>query len=194
MRDFNMVKLTRRKQFGFYRSYYDVFNELEKDKDKLAFIQALLDKQFLGKEPELDGIAKFAYISQMHNIDTQVKGWESKTKQKLSDPSQGGSVGGSQGGSVAPSAQEEEEEKEQYVMFDKFWNYYDKKRNKDKAQKLFLKLSDSEMEELRLALPAYLESTPNKQYRKDPDVYLRNKCWNDEIIKPQAPKQRIDRL
>ena len=46
-----MKKLTKRKGFNFYRSYFDVYNELN-DADKLAFIDALLEKQFLGKNPE----------------------------------------------------------------------------------------------------------------------------------------------
>lgn len=74
-----MIKLTKRKGFNFFRSYYDVFNELG-DKGKLQFIKALLDKQFLGIEPEnLTGTAKFAWISQMHSIDEQVKGYQDKT-------------------------------------------------------------------------------------------------------------------
>lgn len=70
-------------------------------------------------------------------------------------------------------------------VFDKFWNYYDKKRNKDKAEKIFIKLSEEDLEQIRITLPQYLDSTPDKQFRKDPDVYLRNKCWNDEIITKQ---------
>ena len=42
-----MVKETKRKTFKFYRSYFDIFNELDKDKDKLAFIEAVFNKQFL---------------------------------------------------------------------------------------------------------------------------------------------------
>lgn len=75
-----MVKLTKRKGFNFFRSYYDVYNELESDADKVAFINALLDRQFLGIKPkELKGMAKFAYISQTNSIDSQVKGFEDKT-------------------------------------------------------------------------------------------------------------------
>ena len=44
------MKETKRKYFKFYRSYYDVFNELN-DQDKLAFANALFDKQFLDVEP-----------------------------------------------------------------------------------------------------------------------------------------------
>jgi hypothetical protein len=56
-----------------------VYNELETDKDKVAFMDALLDRQFQGVKPlELKGMAKFAYISQINSIDSQVKGYEDK--------------------------------------------------------------------------------------------------------------------
>jgi len=112
-----MVKETKRKGFNFYRSYYDVFNELS-DKDKLIFIKALLDKQFLNIEPSnLTGMVKFAWISQYNSIDQQVKGYKSKTK----DPMQGGCQGGGARGGITPTLQEEEkgqgkeEEKEEYT-------------------------------------------------------------------------------
>ena len=112
-----MVKLTKRKGFNFFRSYYDVYNELESKDDKIAFIEALLDRQFLGIKPKgLKGMAKFAYISQTNSIDSQVKGYEDKTKNKLTDsqlnttPTEGGTQGGTQGGYNTPSLQEEVEE------------------------------------------------------------------------------------
>lgn len=106
------MKLTKRKGFNFFRSYWDVYNELN-DKDKLAFIDALLNKQFLGVDPEgLTGMAKFAYISQTNSIDGQVKGYEAKMGIKLT-PYQGGSVGGRQGGANTPTAQEKEKGKEE---------------------------------------------------------------------------------
>ena len=77
------MKKTKRKGFNFFRSYYDVYNELEKN-DKLLFIDALLDKQFLGIDPKgLKGMVNFAYISQMNSIESQVKGYEDKTKSRL---------------------------------------------------------------------------------------------------------------
>jgi hypothetical protein len=97
-----------RKGFNFYRSYYDVANELN-DSDKLKFLWALIQKQFEGIDTELTGMAKFAYLSQKFNIDTQVLGYENKTKTKIT-PSQGGTVGGSQGGTVGGSVQEKEKE------------------------------------------------------------------------------------
>ena len=95
-----------RQAFNFYRSYYEVAKELSK-KDREEFLMAILKKQFEGIEPELEGMVKFAYLSQKHSIDKQVKGYEDKTKEKLI-PTEGGCLGGSKGGSV----QEKEEEKE----------------------------------------------------------------------------------
>jgi len=97
-----MVKLTKRKGFNFYRSYYDVFNELN-DKDKLDFIKALLNKQFLDVEPpKLTGMVNFAWIGQYNSIDQQVKGYKSKSK----DPMQGGVIRGE----ITPTLQEEGKE------------------------------------------------------------------------------------
>jgi hypothetical protein len=117
------IKLTKRKGFNFFRSYFDVYNELS-DKDKIKFIDALLDKQFLGVEPEnLDGIVKFAYLSQKHSIDKQVKGWEDKTGLKLSDaeqvnnPSQDPAEGCAQDPNQQEEEKEEEKGKEQDVYF-----------------------------------------------------------------------------
>lgn len=104
-----MIKLTKRKGFNFFRSYYDVYNELETNEDKVAFIDALLDRQFLGIKPEnLKGMAKFAYISQTNSIDSQVKGYEDKTGTTL-HPTQGGCVGVI----IPPTEQVEVKEKEQ---------------------------------------------------------------------------------
>tara|TARA_R110000850_G_scaffold123350_1_gene241323 strand:+ start:115 stop:738 length:624 start_codon:yes stop_codon:yes gene_type:complete len=78
------MKLTKRKGFNFFRSYFDVYNELESKDDKVAFMDALLERQFMGVKPtELKGMAKFAYISQTNSIDSQVKGYEDKTKTRL---------------------------------------------------------------------------------------------------------------
>ena len=93
-----------RKAFNFYRSYYDVGSELD-DSERLKFYDALLKRQFTGEETDLAGMAKFAYISQKHNIDTQVSGYEAKTGIKLT-PCQGGTEGGRQGGTEPPSVQE----------------------------------------------------------------------------------------
>ena len=79
-----MVKKTKRKAFNFLRSYFDVFNELKTDKDKLDFLTAIINKQFLDEDPkELSFIVNLCYESQRHQIETSVKGWLRATKDTL---------------------------------------------------------------------------------------------------------------
>lgn len=103
-----------RKGFNFFKSYYDVAKELT-DKDRLMFYDALVKRQFTGEETILSGMANFAYISQRHNIDSQVIGY--CKKMNIPTPTQGGSVGGVDGGTQGGSVQEEVIGKEevQYV-------------------------------------------------------------------------------
>jgi hypothetical protein len=102
------MKLTKRKGFNFFRSYFDVYNELT-DKEKVMFIDALLDRQFLGIKPKnLTGNARFAYISQTNSIDSQVKGYEDKTGIILTPTEPP-----TDGGSVPPAVQVEGKEKGQ---------------------------------------------------------------------------------
>jgi hypothetical protein len=99
----------KREAFNFYRSYYDVFNFLKTDKEKAQFITALLKRQFEGIEPtNLEGQALFAYTSQKHSIDKQIKGWEDKKGVKLTTLAKGGV----EGGFTTPTEQEKEKEKE----------------------------------------------------------------------------------
>ncbi len=110
-----IMKKTKRKGFNFFRSYYDVYNELS-DKDKLAFIEALLDKQFLGINPEgLEGMAKFAWISQVNSIDSQVKGYQDKTGTIL-HPTEGGVIRGGNTPTKQVQVEGEVKEKEQDVF------------------------------------------------------------------------------
>ena len=100
-----------RKAFNFFHSYYEVAKELN-DKDRLAFLDALLKKQFTGCDSELTGMSKFAYLSQKHSIDAQIKGYFDKTKDPMFDPLQDPCQGGSVDPLQDPSVQEKEKEKE----------------------------------------------------------------------------------
>lgn len=93
--------MEERKHFKFYRSYYEVAQELPPE-EGYHFLMAIFQKQFCDKEPDLKGMAKFAYISQKHSIEAQVKGY--KDRQLRSDPAKAPSVAPAAGGSEAPSA------------------------------------------------------------------------------------------
>lgn len=68
------------------------------------------------------------------------------------------------------------------VSFEKFWNLYDKKKDKIKCEGKWNRLTNKERENCITNLPVYILSTPDKQFRKDPSTYLNNKSWDNEII------------
>jgi hypothetical protein len=86
--------IEKRKAFNFLRSYYDVLEEINDDKDKLDYLLAILKKQFEGIEPELNSIPKLCYIGQKHSIDSSRKGWEDKVGYEPPTLTIGGSQGG----------------------------------------------------------------------------------------------------
>jgi uncharacterized protein YdaU (DUF1376 family) len=70
------------------------------------------------------------------------------------------------------------------VPFETFWFFYDKKRgDKVKLEKKWNSLTDMERIAIMEYIPKYKEAQPDKTYRKDPQTFLNNKSWNDEIIK-----------
>ena len=66
--------------------------------------------------------------------------------------------------------------------FDFFWNAYEKKVGRPKCEKLWAKLTLAEKKACLDYIPLYKQAQPDKQYRKNPETFLRNKSWNDEII------------
>lgn len=74
-------------------------------------------------------------------------------------------------------------EKEPNYSFDEFWELYDKKvGKKDSLIKKWLKLSDQERELAMSYIPQYKQCQPDKKYRKNPETFLNQKSWNDELI------------
>jgi hypothetical protein len=66
--------------------------------------------------------------------------------------------------------------------FNLFWNAYDKKTGKNKVRQKFDKLKEQEIVKIMEHVPKYIDSTPDKNFRKDPLTYLNGKHWEDEII------------
>lgn len=65
--------------------------------------------------------------------------------------------------------------------FAEFWEMYGKKTSKEACEKKFNKLKKSEVELIFDALPKYIKSTPDIQFRKNPSTWLNQKCWEDEL-------------
>lgn len=87
----------------------------------------------------------------------------------------------------------EEEQKQMSVfepLFEEWWNAYNKKRGRKKAEAKWKKLSLNDKVACMKATPLYVASTPDPVYRKDPLTYLNGECWNDEIIQKQDYEQQ----
>ena len=85
------------------------------------------------------------------------------------------------------------------INFDYFWDLYDKKvGDKQKLIKKWEALTGKDRELAMTHIPRYKIAQPDKKYRKDPQTYLNNKSWNDEIIsssgiiKPQREVAKVD--
>jgi hypothetical protein len=83
--------------------------------------------------------------------------------------------------------------KEINISFDSFWDLYDKKTGeKNKLSDKWEKLSDSERTEIMKYIPHYKICQPDKKFRKDPQTFLNNKSWKDELIgSVEIPKAQI---
>ena len=83
--------------------------------------------------------------------------------------------------------------KEINISFDSFWDLYDKKTG-DKTKLIFKwdKLSDTDRMDIMDYIPRYKICQPDKKFRKDPQTFLNNKSWNDELIgSSDIPKTQI---
>ena len=81
--------------------------------------------------------------------------------------------------------------------FDEFWSTYGKSVDKTKCKAKFEKLSNDVKLKIKEVLPLYVKSTPDKQFRKNPQTWLNGECWNDEvktIMKEETVEEMNDRM
>jgi hypothetical protein len=81
--------------------------------------------------------------------------------------------------------------KEISIPFLNFWDLYDKKvGSKEKIQAKWNRLSPKDQEAILKYIPKYKEAQPEKRFRKNPETFLNNKSWEDEIISSVKPKKK----
>ena len=76
------------------------------------------------------------------------------------------------------------------TSFETFWLLYAKKRGRKRTEAKWNKLSLRDKIDCINAVPAYVASTPDAQYRCDPLTYLNGERWKDEILKPTNNEQQ----
>ena len=74
------------------------------------------------------------------------------------------------------------EPSEAAARFDVIWDFYERKGNRKTSRSRYMKLSQTKRDAIDAHLPAYIQSTPDKKYRKGFEVYINLECWNDEVI------------
>jgi len=78
------------------------------------------------------------------------------------------------------------------IPFDAFWDAYKKKvGEKGKLSKKWSKLKDDERVLIMDYVPKYVMATPDKKFRKNPETFLNNKSWLDEL--PQTDVTSFDK-
>jgi len=82
-----------------------------------------------------------------------------------------------------------------WPTFDDFWDAYDKKVDRNASEKKWHKMDlDHDTKcKIMLHITDYKEAQPDKKYRKNPETYLNNKSWNDEIISSNGTKIGMDK-
>jgi hypothetical protein len=67
------------------------------------------------------------------------------------------------------------------ITFDDFWNYYDQKHNRKRAEALWKKLSKTDQVIAYNGLKAYTKHLNANAWKNkaDPDTYLRNRMWEN---------------
>ncbi len=84
--------------------------------------------------------------------------------------------------------------------FDDFWNLFDNKKSREKVERKWHLMSAKDQQACMDSLPQYIESTPNREFRKHPATYLNQKCWNDTIYSEKeklnyvSPKEFVESI
>ena len=78
------------------------------------------------------------------------------------------------------------------ISFNTWWDLYDKKvGSKIKLESKWNKLTNDQRTQAIKHTKEYIIAQPDKQYRKNPDTYLNNESFYDEIIKPKEFKDQV---
>lgn len=191
--------MVNRDSFIFYRSFKDCMNDLS-DADKLVMYEAISDYSLNLKEPELTGFPKALFKLIRPILDANIQRWRNgcnggapkgnknnrfsknttevqpKTNQSTTkvqaNKDKDKDINNNIGESVdSPTA----------LSFENIWSLYGKKGNKKTSERKWGKLSITAKEKVLAYIPAYVEATPNKQYRKNFETFLNQECWNDEL-------------
>ncbi|MDR2002381.1 MAG: hypothetical protein LBQ74_05060 [Prevotella sp.] len=70
---------------------------------------------------------------------------------------------------------------EEKFSFEQAWQMYGKKGNRKTSERRWASLKNHCRELAFRHIPLYVESTPDRQYRKNFETYISQEAWNDEL-------------
>ena len=169
------------KRLGFLLGFgWDMVSDIVKSK-------FLFDEQGLIYNPRLEEeIEKRNQFVEKQRLNGQKGGRPSKYETQLKPkrkPKKNPSDNGNDNG---------DEIENKKAWFEIFWNKYAKKQDSKKCLEKWMKLTDAEINQALDKVDAYVASTPDVQFRKNPLTWLNGKCWNDEIILPNQLKSKFE--
>lgn len=190
-----------RDSFIFYRSFQNAINEAS-ETEQLSIYRAIAGYALNMEEPNLSGVAKLAWLLIKPQLDANWRRFENGCK--------GGAPNGNKNNRYSKSTTKVQPRNDQSttkvqanvndndnvnvnnnigestdspttLSFENIWSLYGKKGNKKTSERKWGKLSITAKEKALAYIPAYVEATPDKQYRKNFETFLNQECWNDEL-------------
>ena len=107
--------------------------------------------------------------------------------QKRADSPRNGSDGDSGGGVTTIDGRPIDTGETEGPLFSEFWEAYDKNVNMIEAETIWGVLSVKDREAIMAYIPLYKQAQPRKFFRKNPVTFLRNRAWEDELIRENEP-------
>lgn len=164
------------------------------------FIKCLYEYNKTGVEPDMDFVMRMATEQFFNQFKRDNEKYEKICKRNSANGANGGRPKKTQPNPTKPTGlfdnptkpkkadndNDNDSDSDNKYSFEQFWDQYGKKTDRKKCEAKFNSLSNSDKEKIKDSILAYVESTPDIQYRKDPRTYLNGECWNNEIIKTSS--------
>ena len=187
-----------RDSFIFYRSFQEAINEAS-ESEQLS-ITGLYPVMLNREEPKLSGVAKLAWLLIKPQLDANWKRFESGCLGGAPSDSLKGNQNARKRTKNEPRTNQKRTKNEANVnvndnvnnnigesndsptsSFEVVWSLYGKKGNKKTSEKKWSKLTAAKKSKAIAYIPAYVNATPDKQYRKNFETFINQECWNDEL-------------
>jgi hypothetical protein len=191
----------KKTSFILHMDSLSVLDELTNEQSGILF-KAI--RTFLtGEEPELDFAMKMCFLPFRNQFIRDLERYEKKCEVNRKNGSTGGRPKKTEETEsvfvepkkteVNPKNHDKEKESEsdnekenETILFDIFWNVYNKKIDKVKCFKAWKKIDHQKRTFIQEQARKYVASTPDAKFRKNPLTWLNGECWNDEIeVMPQ---------